>query len=220
MHQRIVCLIFILVFLSMQIAHSSTGIHLKPGMNEVSIKVFNDINMDIENLTLLVKNEELPEGITVTIDKQKIHALAKKKSENSLQINIQVDENIPEGVYQIPICLTDGSHQSWDFVLTADLKLNRPEKYELTQNYPNPFNPETHIDYALPHAQEQLTRLVVYNTLGEQIRTLVDKKQSAGNYKVVWDGKDDTGNTVASGVYFYKITSGSFSQMKKMMLIK
>jgi len=78
----------------------------------------------------------------------------------------------------------------------------------------------THIEYALATDQDQLTRLVIYNTLGEQIRTLVNEKQAAGNYWVVWDGKDDAGKNVASGVYFYRISSGTFQQIKKMTLIR
>jgi flagellar hook assembly protein FlgD len=100
------------------------------------------------------------------------------------------------------------------------MKLSVPETFSLTQNYPNPFNPETHIDYNLANAQEQLTRLVIYNTLGEEIRMLVDEKQSAGAYRATWDGRNDAGRRVASGVYFYKLHSGSFAQLKKMMLIK
>lgn len=94
----------------------------------------------------------------------------------------------------------------------------RPESFSLFQNYPNPFNPETQINYALP--QDCQVRITVYNLLGQRVRTLVDEPQSAGYRTVHWDGKDEQGVDVASGVYFYKIKAGDFVDSKKMLLLK
>jgi hypothetical protein len=93
-----------------------------------------------------------------------------------------------------------------------------PEHFSLSQNYPNPFNPQTTISYSLP--QDAHVRLAVYNILGQKVRTLVDKHQSAGVQTVSWEGTDDKGNQVSSGVYFYKVEAGEFSDMKKMLLVK
>ncbi len=90
--------------------------------------------------------------------------------------------------------------------------------FSLEQNYPNPFNPKTVISYTVPSdvkGQTSNVKLIVYNSLGKVISTLVNEKQSAGNYKVEFDG----GN-FASGVYFYKLTAGEFVDVKSMMLIK
>ena len=201
-------------------AYSSNQVTLKHGMNEVAVKVFNECNVDLESLSLSMKTEDLPEGITAAIGSHKISVSSKKQSENGLLISIEVAGNVEEGVYSIPFSLTDGAHNKWDFVLAASVVSNIPDRYELAHNFPNPFNPTTHIRYALACKQDQETRLVVFNSLGKQVRTLVNEKQSAGTYSIAWDGRDDAGNRVSSGIYFYKLTSGSFSQMRKMMLLK
>jgi hypothetical protein len=93
-----------------------------------------------------------------------------------------------------------------------------PQHFSLSQNYPNPFNPQTSIRYALP--QDAHVKLIVYNLLGQKVKTLVDEHQSAGHKTVWWDGKDESGGAVASGAYFYRIDADEFSKVKKMMLVK
>jgi hypothetical protein len=93
-----------------------------------------------------------------------------------------------------------------------------PDKYALGQNFPNPFNPSTTLSYSLKQAGH--VTLNIYNILGQNVRTLVDEYQDAANYTKLWDGRDDSGNNVASGVYFYRIRSGDFTDIKKMVLMK
>lgn len=93
-----------------------------------------------------------------------------------------------------------------------------PARFDLSQNYPNPFNPVTTIKYAMPSPGH--VRLTVINILGQQVKQLIDTEQSAGLYEVVWDGTNSSGNMVASGVYFYKIKTESFTETKKMVLLK
>lgn len=93
-----------------------------------------------------------------------------------------------------------------------------PSKFLLDQNYPNPFNPATTIRYSLP--QQSNVNLSIYNILGQRVATLVHEVKDAGTHSVVWHGKSDAGFSVASGIYFYHITAGSFSAVKKMMLVK
>jgi hypothetical protein len=88
----------------------------------------------------------------------------------------------------------------------------------LEQNVPNPFNPTTTIRYAI--AEDSDVRLVIYDVAGRHVRTLVNDRQRADVYQVAWDGVDDHGKRVASGVYFYKLAAGKFSSTKKMMLLK
>jgi len=96
--------------------------------------------------------------------------------------------------------------------------LDLPKSFALLPNYPNPFNPETYIEYTLP-ADCQVT-LAVYNILGQKVRTLINEHQSAGIKSVRWDSKDDSGNQVSAGVYFYSIKADNFTQTKKMILLK
>jgi len=93
-----------------------------------------------------------------------------------------------------------------------------PVEYRLDQNYPNPFNPTTSIGYYLPTASN-LT-IDVYNILGSKVTTLFNGKQDAGSHTVVWNGTDNFGNSVASGIYFYQMSAQNFNQTRKMMLLK
>ncbi|MDX9857102.1 MAG: M6 family metalloprotease domain-containing protein [candidate division Zixibacteria bacterium] len=98
-----------------------------------------------------------------------------------------------------------------------------PESFSLDQNYPNPFNPTTTISYAISPAAgggPQRTQLVVYNALGQRVRTLVDKLQYPGGYVVDWNGTDDAGRKVSTGVYLYRLTRGDQSETRKMILLK
>jgi len=94
----------------------------------------------------------------------------------------------------------------------------KPEKYDLAQNYPNPFNSITHIRYQMPEQNHVSIR--IYNLLGQQVITLADEIKEAGYHTLMWDGIDKHGNLVGSGIYYYRIVSGSFSQTKKMVLLK
>ena len=93
-----------------------------------------------------------------------------------------------------------------------------PSDYELSQNYPNPFNPTTNISYKLP--QNSKVELTVYNMLGKQVRVLVNKNQNAGSYNAHWDGNDDFGNKLSSGIYFYRLKTDQFNCTRKMIFMK
>jgi len=88
-----------------------------------------------------------------------------------------------------------------------------PDKYSLSQNYPNPFNPSTVISYEL--AVSGLVSLKVYDVLGNEVKTLIDKKQNSGKYEVTFNG-----NNIHSGVYFYKLITGDFIETRSMILLK
>lgn len=93
-----------------------------------------------------------------------------------------------------------------------------PKTFALAQNYPNPFNPETAISYQLAAASE--VELAIYNLLGQKVRTLVQARQLAGRYEAKWDGRSDAGAPVASGVYIYRFTAGSYQKVMKMILLR
>ena len=95
----------------------------------------------------------------------------------------------------------------------------RPLVFSLANNYPNPFNPATTIKYALPQAAD--VELTVYNVLGQPVRTLVAEHQNAGRYVVEWDATNDSGHSLSSGMYFYRLEAGGeFLETKKMLLLK
>ncbi|MCD4818584.1 MAG: T9SS type A sorting domain-containing protein [Candidatus Cloacimonetes bacterium] len=89
----------------------------------------------------------------------------------------------------------------------------------LQQNYPNPFNPTTTISFTIPEISEN-TEISIYNLKGQKVRTLLNEKLEGGKQSLIWQGKDDNEKGVTSGIYFYKIKSGTFSATKKMIMIK
>ena len=93
-----------------------------------------------------------------------------------------------------------------------------PATYVLLQNYPNPFNPSTTIEYELPVRSQ--VDLIIYNILGQRVATLYSRTQPAGLHGIEWDGTDAQGRPVASGIYFYRLHTPSFSQAKKMVLLR
>jgi len=93
-----------------------------------------------------------------------------------------------------------------------------PTVYRLSQNHPNPFNPETIIRYDVPRSGN--VSVVVYNVLGQEVQVLMADHQSAGHHEVIWNGKDDAGRNVASGVYLFRMEAGDFSATRKMVLMR
>lgn len=93
-----------------------------------------------------------------------------------------------------------------------------PKEYKLAQNYPNPFNPSTTIRFDVPQVSH--ITLEVYNILGQKVRTLMDREMQPGYHIAVWDGLNDYGMRVSSGVYYYRISANEFSDVKKMAILK
>jgi hypothetical protein len=95
------------------------------------------------------------------------------------------------------------------------------ESFGLSQNYPNPFNPVTSIHYSVSNkSKASHTSLKIYNILGQKVRTLVDGPQGAGSFEVIWNGKDDKGNDLSSGIYFYTLVAGDYRNTRKMTFLK
>ncbi|KPL14172.1 MAG: hypothetical protein AMS26_11695 [Bacteroides sp. SM23_62] len=93
-----------------------------------------------------------------------------------------------------------------------------PNEFELGQNYPNPFNPTTHIQYAIARTAD--VSLSIFDLMGREIKTLVSDKKSQGSYTAIWDGTDNTGQKVASGIYFYRLKSDGITLTKRMVLLR
>ena len=93
-----------------------------------------------------------------------------------------------------------------------------PAEWQLNQNHPNPFNPETRISYQVP--KTSLVKIEVFNLLGQRIKTLVNEEKSPGTYQINWNGMDDQGKSVVSGIYLYRMQTQSFNQMKRMILLR
>ncbi len=132
-----------------------------------------------------------------------------------------------EYLYELKACNSCGcvkaKHSKTVFVLTpTDVEESDfgslPTVLSLSQNYPNPFNPDTRIEFALPRSS--FVRLEISNIVGRQIRTLVNQRLSAGHKAVVWDGRDNSGKTVSSGIFLYRLETDYGIETKKMVLLK
>jgi hypothetical protein len=134
--------------------------------------------------------------------------------------NTYVNLTTADGSLQITPFFTYGLVQ---IRLTTDVnditdESNLPTQYQLAQNYPNPFNPSTVIQFSLPTAGD--VHLDVFNILGQRVSRLVDQYLPAGVHQVTFSGKTDSGRPLASGVYFYRISVGNFTDSRKMVLVK
>jgi len=118
-----------------------------------------------------------------------------------------------------PNNVTSGSVQ-WNVAgkIIAENSESIPTTTDLIGNYPNPFNPTTTIQYQLSEIQN--VKLQIYSLTGKRIRTLINAEQTTGHHSVIWDGKDNLGTKVSSGIYIYKLQAGSFVKMYKMSLLK
>ena len=102
---------------------------------------------------------------------------------------------------------------------------NRPDlplAYSLSQNYPNPFNPSTTISFEIPtiDGEKQSVALTIYDVRGRQVRTLIDKDLQPGSHTIAWDGRDDRGSKVPSGIYLYTLRAADRRFTRKMTILK
>jgi hypothetical protein len=144
---------------------------------------------------------------------------------NVSNVNQWLLNALPNGYYEWTLQAVDASYTggpvasgTFNIGVTGIDSPAIPFSFRLEQNFPNPFNPTTTIHYQMPEPGE--VRLTVYNSLGQQVRTLVNTYQPAGRYAIQWDGRNQSGLQVASGTYFYEISTGTFSAIRKMMLLK
>ncbi len=137
-----------------------------------------------------------------------------------------VDSNLVNGTHYYKLTATDFSGNEGGPSLELPINITSvreeegavPKVFALFQNYPNPFNPYTQIKFSV--ANRTKVGLSVYNILGQRVKTLLDEEMEAGNYVATWDGKDEKGYDVSSGIYFYKLNTKEFTQTKKMLLVR
>lgn len=123
------------------------------------------------------------------------------------------DRELVSGIYNYRLKQIDFDGSFVYHNLNNEVEVGLPDKFDLTQNFPNPFNPSTIISYSI--AKESLVKLVVFNSIGEEVLTLVNELKQPGNYSHKFDA-----NSLSSGVYFYKITAGDFVSTRKMLFLK
>jgi hypothetical protein len=137
-----------------------------------------------------------------------------------------LDSEVAEGIYSYSVTAIYGNYES-SLSNQISVEILNPTdaendylsaSTELIGNYPNPFNPATNIKFVMSESGH--VKIDIYNSKGQKIITIVDEQKEAGNYSVVWNGKDDSGKNVPSGVYFSKMRSAKYTATRKMILMK
>jgi len=187
---------------------------LQEGKNTVSIAILNQGATDTR-LKVEVDQTKLPSWLTVLPGTETVAAPKGQKSTEKLALTLQVKDAPNDAQVQVPLTLKDSAGERWNYTLQVYLA-QRPTENALYSNTPNPFNPTTSIGFALK--ENSHTSLTIYNSLGQKVRTLLDHPQSVGMHTVMWDGRDDGGRAVSSGVYLYLLKAGNFTQTRKMLL--
>ncbi|RMH79556.1 MAG: T9SS C-terminal target domain-containing protein, partial [Calditrichaeota bacterium] len=206
-----------------------------------------DMNSPLESATIGIENFDGSDGLEVVYNAPYMHdnlailisseavwvsqhpASGSIPPGGSLDVQVVIDANgFPFGIYRARMLISSNDPVNPEVVVPVTLEVGDlaigdegglPREFGVAPNYPNPFNPSTTITYQLPQAGE--VRLVIYNLLGQKVRTLVDARQEAGRYRVVWDGRSDAGAPVASGVYVYRFeVAGKYRKVSKMILLK
>ena len=132
------------------------------------------------------------------------------------------DEDVPIGTYRYDLTAVYTTDESDAIIWEGGpVSADDPDvivRTALGTNFPNPFNPVTNISFAL--VQTEKVNIDIYNVRGEKVKTLVNDEMERGHHSVIWNGRDNSGKNVASGVYFYKMKAGRYTSTKKMILMK
>ncbi|MFC2134360.1 T9SS type A sorting domain-containing protein [Bacteroidota bacterium] len=177
--------------------------------NQIELAVANTGNAALDNITVNV--ESTPEWINFKHCQILITEVG-GGSEVPALFEFAVDKRAPvgeEGTIIFKIKNPTGDQWSKEINVTV----SKPVNYELSQNYPNPFNPSTKIEFVIP--DDEKVTIKVFDILGREVKTLLDEFKEAGHHEVEFNA-----SRLASGTYIYRLNSGSFSQIKKMQLIK
>ncbi len=201
-----------------------------PGNNQVTLQW--KTASELENLGFIVlkrpQDQEQYEIVSSYTDNTDLEGAGNSSEEHKYHY---LDDFVKNGIeyhYKIESVDLNGSKFEYDEVSAIpNVNLvNRnnfnliPEEYELRQNYPNPFNPDTKIEFGIPENQNSdKTSLIVYNILGQKVKKLFKGNLQPGYYYINWNGTDDNGQRLGTGMYIFYMKNGSFQQVKKMMLI-
>ncbi len=218
---------------------NSREFSVKPGeefilpieLSEIPETYSAEFSLDCNASWLEVKGVSLSEQTSGFMMEDKIEgnqisiALAGAKAVGSgvfVNVAFKVSENVREGegteIRLTSLRINESQKVEINLAYLVTVGNSVPARFSLSQNHPNPFNPATTIEYSLP--TKSFVALEIYNLLGQKVVTLVNQEIEAGVHQVVWDGKDNQGNKVSSGVYFYRIKTDNFSEVKKMVMMK
>jgi len=206
----------------------SQEIILNYGLNEISIEIQNESDVDLESLMMLSFTDQFTKGFEICKKAETNYVKSNKTGLKTINILIKVNETVAIGNYKIPFTVKDKENHIWSYSLTASVAggngLNKsldenklPKQFSLNQNYPNPFNQTTHISFSIPELRQ--VTLIIYNMLGEEIKSLVNRTFEPGIHTVTWNGENEFGKKVCNGIYFYRLKTKDNAITKKLILL-
>ena len=233
-----------LVFMLNIIVNAGAGSSkLSPGGGVVSIgidndgdsfRLFYDSPVEMGGLALTLQGDNKLDNETVIRSSFEMSGITVKSAIDGSLIRLLIyakdGQSMPSGLHKFIEIMNCGDLQIEDIQLSSadgfmikslyddNPGMVLPGGFMLYQNYPNPFNPSTAISFDIPHSTA--VNLTVYNLLGQEVKNLVNRNLPAGRHTIEWDGRDNLGRAVASGIYFYSLTGDTFSAREKMLLLK
>ena len=175
---------------------------------------------------ILISDRDYPDYGLIIVDTQTNEVELNLSRENLGILSIMVLDVDNDGIEELIVGISDGTQdiryiEVWGTGSASKINNgggNKPEAYKLSQNYPNPFNPNTTINYEIQ--QTGNVTIDVYDILGQKVRTLVNEERTPGEFTIVWDGKNESGELLGSGNYFYQLHVNEFTSGKRMLLLK
>jgi hypothetical protein len=171
---------------------------------------------ETENMGFHILRSAVQDGVYVRVNNELIQGAGTSSSAHSYQFIDETDLQPAKTYYYKLIDMDYKGRLNTHGPVSSVVEL--PTQHVLDQNYPNPFNPETKISFTLKEAGEVM--LAIYNVRGEIVRTLITGKLNAGAHMQVWDGRDNKGMTVPSGMYIYTLRINNFEEKRTMMFLK
>jgi len=201
--------LLILIFSSCISAQTIYELPFASKGNIIELAIANTSTIPIQNI--IVNVEEKPGWISFEKSESLLSEIDINDEAPAL-FEFSVDKNAPVGEEgRIIFAIKSPAGDKWRKEIKVEV--STPTTYELSQNYPNPFNPTTKVEFIIPN-DERVT-LKVYDILGREVKTLLNEFRKAGHHEIEFNASQ-----LASGMYVYRMTSGSFSQIRKMMLVK
>jgi len=190
------------------------------------VKLIWTTESEVDNLGFHIYRSLSEDGEYERITAERIEGMGASSTQHKYTFR---DPNVTPGItywYKLEDVAFDGTRTMHGAIsVTSQLRVREevvvvlPDAYALSRCYPNPFNPSTSVRYQLPEPGE--VRLAIYDVLGQEMRVLVSETQPAGWYRVMWDGRDEVGQPVSSGVYLYRLEVGEeFLQTRKMVVVR
>ncbi|MGD0339304.1 MAG: FlgD immunoglobulin-like domain containing protein [Bacteroidota bacterium] len=207
-------LFIIMIFIPVLLYAQTNEIPYNSKGNSLALTVENTAAIAAKNVTVEIQSPQ--SWLKLESPKIMLKDILAKQSKDA-EFRFSLERSAPIGKEQkIKVLIKTSDGQSWAKEIA--FTISPPKEFHLYDNFPNPFNPSTKIAFELPVASR--VKLIIYDALGREVRTLTDDEYPAGYNELTWDGRNEIGTAVSSGVYFYRISTPKWNSVKKMVLLR